>query len=346
MRDRLSRLSEVSLRISESLDLNTVLNEVAASACALTGARCNGITTMDGSGQPQDFVTSGLAPEEHQRFLDMPHGLELYEYLREAPQPLRLRDLAAHLSSLGFPDDSTLARTFLGVPICHQGVHVGNFYLADKELRQEFTSEDEEVLVMFASQAGAAIANARKHRDEQRARADLEALIDTSPVGVVVFDARTGEVVSLIGRRNALWGDLRTPGCSVEQLLDALTFRRADGREVSLAENPPGASAARGHDGTRRGDCHPGPRRSEHHHADQCHAHPLGGRRDRVGGRHPAGYDTAGGVGTDAGRVPGVGNAGSTFSGAQVSMVAIHGRIHKYFTVIALRITPMSHKIM
>ena len=39
-------------------------------------------------------------------------------------------------------------------------------------------------------------------------------------------------------------------------------------------------------------------------------------------------------------------NAGSTFCGAQASMVAIHGRIHKYFTVIALRITPMSHKIM
>ena len=40
---------------------------------------------------------------------------------------------------------------------------------------------------MFANQAAAAIANARRHQDEQRARADLEALVDTSPVGVVVF---------------------------------------------------------------------------------------------------------------------------------------------------------------
>ena len=45
---------------------------------------------------------------------------------------------------------------------------------------------------MFASQAALVIANARRHRDELRARADLEALIDTSPVGVVVFDARGG----------------------------------------------------------------------------------------------------------------------------------------------------------
>ena len=43
---------------------------------------------------------------------------------------------------------------------------------------------------MFASQAATAIANARTHRDEQQARADLEALVETSPVGVVVFDAR------------------------------------------------------------------------------------------------------------------------------------------------------------
>ena len=39
-----------------------------------------------------------------------------------------------------------------------------------------------------ASQAASAIANARACRDEQRARADLEALVETSPFGVVVFN--------------------------------------------------------------------------------------------------------------------------------------------------------------
>ena len=50
LRDRLSRLSESSLRISESLDVNTVLREVVESACALTSAGCSGITTMDALG--------------------------------------------------------------------------------------------------------------------------------------------------------------------------------------------------------------------------------------------------------------------------------------------------------
>ena len=238
LRDRLSRLSESSLRISESLDVNTVLREVVESARALTSAGCSGITTMDASGHLQDFVTAGVSPEEYQRFLHLPHGPRLWEYLRAIPQPLRLRDLAAHLGPLGFPADPTLARSFLGTPIRHRGVQVGNFYLADKEGGQAFTREDEEVLALFASQAGAAIANARRHRAEQRARADLEALVDTSPVGVVVFDARTGHPVSLNREAKRIVGGLCLPGRSPEQLLEVLSWRRADGREISMATSP------------------------------------------------------------------------------------------------------------
>ena len=40
-------------------------------------------------------------------------------------------------------------------------------------------------------------ANARAYREERRARADLETLVNTLPVGVVVLDARTGAPVSL-----------------------------------------------------------------------------------------------------------------------------------------------------
>ena len=39
LRDRLSRLSQASLRINESLDFETVLQGVLDSACSLTGSR-------------------------------------------------------------------------------------------------------------------------------------------------------------------------------------------------------------------------------------------------------------------------------------------------------------------
>ena len=102
----------------------------------------------------------------------------------------------------------------------------------------EFNAEDEETLVMFAAQAALVIANARRYREEQRARASLETLIDTSPMGVVVFDARTGAPVSLNREGRRIVKRLCKAGQSPEQLLDVLTFRRADGREISLEELP------------------------------------------------------------------------------------------------------------
>ena len=58
----------------------------------------------------------------------------------------------------GFPEDETLSRNFPGTPIRHRGAQFGNFFLGDKESGREFTREDEEVLALFAAQAGAAIA--------------------------------------------------------------------------------------------------------------------------------------------------------------------------------------------
>ena len=238
LRERLSRLSGASLRISESLDLDTVLREVVESARTLTGAGSGLIATIDTAGQPQDLVTAGMDPDENQSLLELPHGPDVWEYLSQVPEPIRLQDLAAHLSAHGFPEDRLLARTFLGAPIRHQGVHLGNCYMSDKADGKEFTTEDEEILTLFASQAGAAIANARKHRDEQRARSDLEALIDTSPVGVVVFDARSGQMVRYNPEARRIAGGLRMPGRSPEELLEVLRVRLADGREIAMDEFP------------------------------------------------------------------------------------------------------------
>ena len=120
----------------------------------------------------------------------------------------------------------------------HRGVEVGHFFLAEKADGGEFTDDDEEVLAVFASQAAAAITNARTHRSERRARADLEALVETSPVGVVVFDARAGRPVSFNREARRIVESLRMPGRPLEQLLEVVSVRRADGREVSLAEIP------------------------------------------------------------------------------------------------------------
>ena len=81
LRERLSKLSAAVLRISSSLDLDTVLREVVASARALTGARYGVITTIDKTGQAQGLVTSGITPDEHRQLAAWPDGIRLFEHL-------------------------------------------------------------------------------------------------------------------------------------------------------------------------------------------------------------------------------------------------------------------------
>ena len=102
LRDRLSRLSEASLRINESLDFDTVLQGVLDSARSLTEARYGAMTLLNdavelppdweptakapGSNAPLvDYFTSGLTEEQVRRMQDMPERILLFDYLRRIP---------------------------------------------------------------------------------------------------------------------------------------------------------------------------------------------------------------------------------------------------------------------
>ena len=243
LRERLALLSQASLRVNESLDFDTVLQGVLDSARSLTGARYGAITLLDDSEGLQDFLFSGMTEQEVRQYHDLPDGIRFLEYLSGVPGPLRVPDLPGHFRSMGLPEFQPPVAgagpmSFLLAPILHQGERAGTFYLSEKEGGREFTQEDEDTLVMFAAQAAMAIANARRHREERRARAGLETLIDTSPVGVVVFDARTGAPASVNREARRIVDRLRDTGQTLVDLLGVLTLRRADGREVSLREFP------------------------------------------------------------------------------------------------------------
>ena len=235
---RISSLCAAILRISGSLDLDTVLREIVDSARELTGATNGALTTIDEDGGPGHFVTSGTTPDEHEEMSTWGDGTRLFEYLRDQPGPMRIADLPQYLRSLGFSGDVVPCKTAQGAPIHGRGVHVGTLFVGRKEPGREFTAADEEVLVLFASQAATAIANARAYRDEQRARARVEALVDTSPIGVVVFDARTGNALSINREAKRIVEGLLIPERPPEQLLEVVTCVRADGREVALTEFP------------------------------------------------------------------------------------------------------------
>ena len=243
LRERLARLSEASLRINASLDFDTVLQGALDSARSLTGARYGVMILLDGAGRVQDFLASGMTAEEAEQLWQTPEGQEIFGRLGGVSEPLRIPDLVGYVRSLGFaefslPLPAEPALPFLASALLHGSERVGHIFLAGREDGREFSREDEQTLVMFASQAALVIANARTHREERRARADLETLIDTSPVGVVVFDALSGALKSLNREGQRIADSLRDPGQAPEDLLESVTVRRADGSEVSLEEFP------------------------------------------------------------------------------------------------------------
>ena len=238
LRQRIATLNTAILAINASLDLDTVLGEVVASARALTGARWGVIATVDEAGAPLDFVFSGFTPEEQRELYAWPDSAGLFQHFRELPGPLRVDDLSGYVRALGIEPPAAFSRTFQGTPMRHHGADVGSFFLADKADGDAFTDEDEELLTLFASQAASAIANARAHHDERRARAYLEALVETSPVGVLVLDVESGRAVSFNREARRIGESLRMPGHPPEQLLEVVTFRRSDGSEFSLSEFP------------------------------------------------------------------------------------------------------------
>ena len=241
LRERISALSAASLRVGSSLDLDTVLREIAESARALTAARYAVITTIGDEGELADVVLSGFTPEEERLLEAWDDSMKVFDALRDLPSTLRVADMPAYVGALGFSVDGVIINTFQGTPMRHRDVQIGNFFLGEKEGGREFTDEDEELLVLFASQAAAAIANARTYRAERRARADLEALVETSPFGVLVFHVPTGRPVSVNREARRLMEGLRSPGESDEQVMQAVTCRFTDGREIALDRLPLGS---------------------------------------------------------------------------------------------------------
>ena len=238
LRDRLSRLSQASLRINESLEFESVLQGVVESACDLADAKYGGITMLGDGRRPDVYLVAGLSPDQARALWDFTEGLPVYEYLGQTRDPLRFADVQGHLRARGLPE-LPLPKSvgpMLLAPILHVGELVGTIYLCRERGAQEFSSADEEIVVMFASQAALVIANAHRYREERRSRLELETLIDTSPVGVIVFDATGGGVVSANREARRIAADLHPPGGSLEEALKTITLRRADGQELSLAD--------------------------------------------------------------------------------------------------------------
>ena len=203
---RVQRLCKATLYILGSPDPETVLQGVADSARTLTGASHSVLLLLPELGDELRAVTSGIPPEAGKSAGPGAHGLPVED--------------------------------FLEVEVRHDETVVGTLVVRGRDGGGEFTPEDRETLSMFAAPAALAISNAFSYGAERRAKDDLQALVDTSPVGVMVFDARTGRLKSLNRESRRIAGKMGATGRTVDEVQSEMTFRRPDGQVMPMEERP------------------------------------------------------------------------------------------------------------
>src|SRR5512133_4230266 len=177
--DRLRAIVDAGVALASELSLDAVLQKIVEAAGELTGARYAALGVIDPSGRGLErFIVTGIDPETQAAIGDLPRGRGVLGALIEYARPLRLDDLSADPRSVGFPPNHPPMRTFLGVPILLRGVAYGNLYLTEKSGGEDFTQEDEELVMLLAAQAAVAVENARLYESATRWLEQLQSLTD------------------------------------------------------------------------------------------------------------------------------------------------------------------------
>jgi signal transduction histidine kinase len=175
--EQLAALHSAALALTTELDLAVVLQKVVDLSRELVDAKYGALGVLDEKGTYiQQFITSGITPEERARLGGPPQGHGVLGVLITEGKPIRIPEIASHPLSVGFPPNHPPMHSLLGVPIKSKGRVIGDLYLTDKTPDADrggagympFSQEDQTVLEMFATQAAIAIENAQLYRQTQQ----------------------------------------------------------------------------------------------------------------------------------------------------------------------------------
>ena len=187
LQERLIALHRASLELVKDVSLDHLLEQIAATACELAGARYAAVGVMDDEGGVKQFITVGMTQEQIKRIGHPPVGLGLIGALMDSTDPIRLPVIKNDPRSVGFPRHHPEMVSFLGVPIGAGDLQLGQIYLTDKLGEAEFTEDDERIIQMLAGYAAAAVQNARlldemrrRHKALTRRSEDLSLLNDVA----------------------------------------------------------------------------------------------------------------------------------------------------------------------
>ncbi len=173
-------LLEAGLTLASELSLPIVLQRIVDLAAQVTDARYAALAVLGPGDTIVEFVTTGISAQQRRAIGALPKGKGLLGLLIHEPAVVRVKDIAGHPMAGGFPPNHPPMRSFLGSPIRAMGRVFGTIYLADKRTEEEFSPDDEGLLVVLATQAGVAIANASLYAEIKSRERWLDALREIS----------------------------------------------------------------------------------------------------------------------------------------------------------------------
>ena len=171
-------LLEAGLTLASELSLPIVLQRIVDLAAQVTDARYGALGVIGDGDYLIEFVTTGVSARQRHAIGPLPTGRGVLGLLFHETKPVRVKDIGRHPRSVGFPANHPPMHSFLGAPVQAMGRVFGNIYLAEKRTAAAFTEEDEAALVVLATQAGVAIANATLYEEVRSRERWLDALRD------------------------------------------------------------------------------------------------------------------------------------------------------------------------
>ena len=198
-RDRMRGLIEAVVAIGSGLDLEPTLRRIVETAVRLVDATYGALGVISDGKRLTEFIPVGLSSDEIEAIHHWPQGRGLLGLLIDDPRPLRLADIAAHPASSGFPDGHPPMHGFLGVPVRIRDEVFGNLYLTGKRGGEDFTEDDEAVLVALGAAAAVAVENARLYEAARRQQRWIQASAEVTTR--LLSGSEPGEVLAGITRQ-------------------------------------------------------------------------------------------------------------------------------------------------
>ncbi len=165
--EELSILNEISIAISSTLSLERVIDLIIHKCIKHLHVEQGAVMLLDKHDSGKPFHTMVRKADDSSKFLPYRMDTQLTGWMLKNRQPLLVNDLKNDSRFIKPKDADLPVQSLLSVPLILKGEMIGLLTAFNKKHVSGFTTEDQRLLSIIASQSTQVIENARLYGEEQ-----------------------------------------------------------------------------------------------------------------------------------------------------------------------------------